>query len=160
MEGNFSSVAEKLGTEEEVCKTELEPEALRMTEEEVLRNFSYVKKWKDMSDLNVLCRGLVQASYTHHGPLGLFFLFLNKSFVTTLSRWTVPGLKRRRYMNNLPLDALYAYIGIEIAVSLQRVSDLNRTTTMCLSCIFFGTVAICCTTSCKTAQTLLHQLEQ
>lgn len=58
-EGNFSAVAEQLGTEENGCKTEWEPEPMWTTEEEVLRTFSCVKMWKDMSGLNVSCKGLV-----------------------------------------------------------------------------------------------------
>lgn len=44
LEGNFSAVAEELGTQEDVCKTELQLEPLSSMEEGVLQSSWYVKK--------------------------------------------------------------------------------------------------------------------
>lgn len=64
-------------------------------------------------------------AFNTKGPLGLMMLLLNRSLFEAIDKWTVPVIRRRDHCRTFPMHDLYAYVGLEIAVSLNRVASFE-----------------------------------
>ena len=86
----------------------------------------YVRKQVTSAKLIVLQPQRVQQAYDRAGPLGLFFLFLTKTFIKTIWGWTNQHIKDNVKPKLIGWNQLQAYIGLEMAMSLVHFSDMKE----------------------------------
>lgn len=86
---------------------------------------SYVQSLLERSDLKILQVDRVNRSYEQNGACGLFKLFISRSFLDKMRKWTNQCLKEdgMREANETKFNA---YIGLELAMSLLQFNDLDE----------------------------------
>jgi Transposase IS4 len=86
---------------------------------------SYVQSLLERSDLKILQVDRVNRSFEQNGACGLFKVFISRSFLDKMRKWTNQCLKEdgMREANETKFNA---YIGLELAMSLLQFNDLHE----------------------------------
>lgn len=98
---------------------------IRKEKEEVLRHLSHVKSWMENYELCSLTPKSVEQTWKKHMRLGIFLIFSIRRFSCQYSPLECSGPERCGFPLKITLLLLYAYIGLEIAVSMLRVKVIN-----------------------------------
>ena len=86
----------------------------------------YNKKFLDSAELHILQPGEVVAVAEGNNPeLGLFNLFMTKTFLDTVWRWTNESMGRKGRRRCTKND-FFAYIGLEMGMSLMKFNDIHK----------------------------------
>jgi hypothetical protein len=89
-------------------------------------NNEYVRTLLDSADLCIMQPGLVNAAYeSENKELGLFHLFLTQNYLETVCKWTNEVLERKG-RKQATVKEFYAYIGLEMGMSLLRYNDIKK----------------------------------
>jgi Transposase IS4 len=86
---------------------------------------SYVRGLLERSDLKILQVDRVNRSYKQNGAAGLFKLFISRSFLDKMRKWTNQCLKEDG-MHEVNETKFNAYIGLELAMSLLQFNNLDE----------------------------------
>ena len=101
-------------------------EMWEMTEEDVQESCEnpYIKELTANSRLHLLQPDRIKQAYNQNKELGLFRLFLSKSFFKCVLRWTNEALNNdgRKPVSE---SKLWAYIGLEVGMSLVQMNDIS-----------------------------------
>ncbi len=106
-----------------------EPEDEEETEEEgaaprPVSSVSYVKELKSKSDLKVLHERNAVTVFARYAELGLFHLFLRKSWFKAMLQWTNKSLQSKG-KKKISLSPLMAYVGLEVAMSIVPLNCIK-----------------------------------
>jgi hypothetical protein len=85
---------------------------------------SYVEELKSKSDLKVLHECNVITVFARYAELGLFHLFLLKSWFKAMLQWTNKSLQSKG-KKKISLSQLMAYVGLEVAMSIVPLNCIK-----------------------------------
>jgi hypothetical protein len=83
----------------------------------------YVRKLSEDSFLSILQPRRVKNAFQNEKERGLFQLFLSNSLFESMLRWTNVELTKKG-KQQISLDKMMAYIGLEVAMSLIQMGDI------------------------------------
>ena len=83
----------------------------------------YLLSLQKASCLCILQDKKVKKSFEDKGCLGLFFLFLSKSWFKSVRQWTSKSMQDKGF-NELSEKKFFAYLGIEMAMSLCQLNGI------------------------------------
>ena len=83
----------------------------------------YLLSLQKASCLCILQDKKVKKSFEDKGCLGLFFLFLSKSWFKSVRQWTSKSMQDKGF-NELSEKKFFAYLGMEMAMSLCQLNDI------------------------------------
>ena len=89
----------------------------------------YIRKRVSETKMHILQDQTVRNAYESRQELGLFQLFLQRSFIECVRQWTNKNMERKGQCTDdveIRSEELYAYVGIEIATSLIKMNDLKE----------------------------------
>ena len=87
----------------------------------------YCRKWMDSCGLKVNHINAVQIAYKDRKEVGLFWLCLTKRFFDSVRLWTSKRLQLdSSRITELCSEELYAYVGLEIATSINKFNELRE----------------------------------
>ncbi len=89
----------------------------------------YIKEILNTSGLYVHKQETVLKMWRKNGPLGLFHMFLQKSFLNTVREWTNEKLKKeptREQSHPITPGEFYNYMGLELGTSLLHMNDFKN----------------------------------
>lgn len=122
-ESNFGDVVQALeeyDDEEEFIVTEVS----ESEKASLVARSPYIQSLMDASSLQILQRQKAERAYSENKEVGLFHLFLNKSFFHSILKWTNAELEKKG-RNKITEKKLYAYVGLELAMSILRLSEIR-----------------------------------
>ena len=105
---------------------------------------SYVEELKSKSDLEVLHEHNTFSVFAQYAKLGLFHLFLSKSWFKVMLQWTNKSLQSKGKKTIL-LSQLMAYLGLEVAIPIVPLNCIKDywNSSMFLQKQDFGKVMSC-----------------
>ena len=84
----------------------------------------YTEDLRDKSDLKVLRESQARAAYEQSSILGLFHLFLTKSWFSAMKQWTNQKLASKG-KKKISQEQFMAYIGLEVAMSFVKLNQVK-----------------------------------
>jgi hypothetical protein len=87
---------------------------------------TYVKQLLESADLHILQPGAVNTAFEGaEKELGLFHLFFTKNYLETVCKWTTE-VQVAKGKNPCSIKELYAFIGLELGMSLLKFNDIKK----------------------------------
>jgi hypothetical protein len=84
----------------------------------------YVDNLLSKSELKLLHDAAARAAYEHEGELGLFYLFLNKTWFKAVNQWCNQSLSQKGFKKVSYLQFM-AYMGLEVVMSIVSLNSIN-----------------------------------
>lgn len=88
----------------------------------------YCKKWYEKSGIDIKQMGRVDLMFNKRKVLGLFYLFMNRSFFNWVQTWTTEEMSRKGLLNSssyITRNKLEAYVGLEMAMPICRFNQIT-----------------------------------
>ncbi len=96
-----------------------------LEEQETLPGSSdYLECLKQSSDLHVLHEGNARATFKREQEVGLFHLFLTKSWFAAMTQWCNKNLALKG-KKKVSVEKFMAYVGLEIAMSFVQLNAIH-----------------------------------
>lgn len=96
---------------------------------ELARSVPYISKWIEVTKLNILQPTTATNQYKSKKERGLFYIFMQNSFFECVREWTNSNMVKKITSvekDEIKIEELYAYVGLEIATSLLKLNYLKK----------------------------------
>ena len=85
----------------------------------------YIKDLLQNCSTKLLQESRIWKEYLKNGNTGLFHLFLNRTLLATMLKWTNIELKKKGKAE-ICMEKLLAYIGLELAMSVLTYNEISE----------------------------------
>lgn len=124
---------EENGHEFPIDENEVEPgfEVLSLIDNEKKTAIDFIscrREWYRRCGIEIEQRNRLEIAFEKKSELGLFGLFLNKTFFEFVQKWTTEKMRLRGLLgrtNVLTMEKLYAYLGLEVAMLLCKFNHIS-----------------------------------
>lgn len=119
--------------DDETSDDDIEPrfEIMSLTANERKTAISFVpycREWFRMCGIEIKQRKRVERAFDKKAELSLPSLFMNGTFFESVRKWTTQKMRLRGLLiptNVLTIEKLYAYVGLEMAMSLCKFNQIS-----------------------------------